>query len=77
MACPEAAEAGRIATESLRAECAEVETQNEALEALARRQEALAGRLKRVLAEAEAERSAMREELALILSGAGTGGCPR
>jgi ATPase subunit of ABC transporter with duplicated ATPase domains len=50
------------------AECLRLEAQNAALEALIRREERVLSRLKRVLAEANAERHAIEEEKARILS---------
>ena len=57
------------ATERLREERQELDTQNRALEALARRRETLARHLRDVLAEARAERQAIQGELAALLVG--------
>ena len=57
------------ATERLREERQELDTQNRALEALARRRETLARHLRDVLAEAQAERRAIQGELAALLVG--------
>ena len=57
------------ATERLREERQELDTQNRALEGLARRRETLARHLRDVLAEAQAERRAIQGELAALLVG--------
>ncbi len=59
----------RPATERLRAERLQTETQNAALRNLVQRQEKLVQRLREVLAEADAERHAIAEEVARVLSG--------
>ena len=60
------------AAERLREERQELDTQNRALEALARRRETLARHLRDVLADAQAERRAIQGELtALLVGGAG------
>lgn len=67
----EAAEATYLApaTQRLRRERETVETQNGALETLARRKEALVKRLHVFLAEAQAERRQIDDELAAVLTG--------
>lgn len=61
------------ATERLREERQELDTQNRALEVLARRRETLARHLHDVLAEAQAERRAIQGELtALLVGGSGS-----
>jgi hypothetical protein len=57
------------ATERLREERQELDTQNRALEALARRRATLARHLHDVLAEAQVERRAIQGELAALLVG--------
>jgi hypothetical protein len=57
------------ATERLREERRVSETQNRALEALARRREGLARQLRDVLAAAQAERRAIQGELGALLVG--------
>jgi len=57
------------ATERLREERQGLDNQNRRLEALARRRETLARHLHHVLAEAQAERSAIQGELAALLVG--------
>lgn len=64
----------RPATERLRREREGVEAQNRALQALLHRKEALVARLRTVLAESQAERQAIDEEMARILDeGTGAG----
>jgi hypothetical protein len=67
----EAAEATYLApaTQRLRRERETVETQNSALETLAHRKEALVRRLHVFLAEAQAERRQIDDELAAVLTG--------
>ena len=67
----EAAEASYVtpATERLREERRTLEAQNGALEALARRKEALVWRLRDFLTEAQDERRAIDSELAAVLAG--------
>ena len=57
------------ATEGLREKRRELDTQNRALEALARRRETLARHLHGVLAEAQAERQTIQGELVALLVG--------
>ncbi len=66
----EAAEAGYLtpATERLRQEREALESQNRALETLARRKQALVQRLHDFLAETQAERRAIDGELAAVLA---------
>ena len=66
----EAAEAGYLtpATQRLRQERENLETQNRTLEVLAHRKEALLLRLRDFLAEAQAERRAIECELATVLA---------
>lgn len=71
----ESAEAAylRPATERLRREREQVEVQNRALQALAQRKGTLVARLGSVLAELEAERQAIDEELVRIFGEGVTG----
>ncbi len=57
------------ATQRLRQEREALEVQNQALEALALRKEALVRRLREFLGEAQAERRAIESELAAVLGG--------
>jgi hypothetical protein len=57
------------ATQRLRAERQTLQTQNSRLEALVRRKEALAQRLRDFLADARAEQNAIEGELAAVLGG--------
>jgi hypothetical protein len=67
----EASEAAYLipATERLRQKREAIENQNLVLEGLARRKEALAERLRAVLAEADAERQMIDSELTAVLAG--------
>jgi hypothetical protein len=57
------------AMQRLEAECAQVETQNAALQDLIQRKQALIQRLEQILAEANAEEDAIQKELGRILTG--------
>jgi hypothetical protein len=57
------------ATDRLRQEREALEVRNRALEVLAHRKEALVARLRKFLAEAQAERRAIECELAAVLAG--------
>jgi hypothetical protein len=61
----------KAATEQMRAERLELETQNRALQALIEREEGLAAYLREALARSRAERQAIEAEKSRILSVAG------